>query len=75
MESDALWACNMRYDWAMRQFEKERLAKEAVEKDNKMLREALKAIAAGNGVYGNQAYEYKEIARKALKETDHDHSR
>jgi hypothetical protein len=69
MDSDALWACNMRYDWAMRQFEKERLAKEAVEKDNKMLREALKVISLLPGLWDTH-----EIAVKALKETDHDHS-
>lgn len=30
------------------------------------LREALERIAAGDGVYGAQAHEYKQIARAAL---------
>jgi hypothetical protein len=30
------------------------------------MRKALEQIAAGDGVYGAQAYEYKEIARAAL---------
>lgn len=31
------------------------------------LRDALQEIANGEGHYGAQAYEYKQIARKALK--------
>lgn len=31
---------------------------------------ALKRIANGDGAYGAQAYEYKQIARKALEDCD-----
>ena len=34
------------------------------------LRKALEEIANGDGVYGMQAFEYKEIARQALKRDD-----
>ncbi len=34
--------------------------------ENERYHEALTEIASGNGVYGQQAGEYKEIARKAL---------
>ncbi len=34
-----------------------------------IMRKALKEIAAGDGVYGAQAHEYKQIARKALEQT------
>ncbi len=35
--------------------------------ENERYQKALKEIASGNGVYGQQAGEYKEIARKALR--------
>ena len=35
--------------------------------DNERLREALKKITDGNGIYGIQASEYKGIARAALQ--------
>lgn len=34
------------------------------------LREALRKIANGEGVYGQQAHEYKQIARAALENSD-----
>lgn len=39
----------------------------ALRAENARLREALEKIAAGDGVYGQQAGEYKEIARAALR--------
>ena len=36
--------------------------------ENAVLRKALTEIAVGEGYYGAMAYEYKQIARKALKE-------
>lgn len=41
-----------------------------LEAENSKLRTALKQIALGDGYYGAQAKEYKEIARKALKKGD-----
>ena len=38
-----------------------------VQAENARLREALENIANGDGVYGMQAGEYKQIARTALK--------
>ena len=38
----------------------------ALRAENERLRDALFKIAAGNGAYGQQASEYKEIARAAL---------
>lgn len=35
-------------------------------KDNQRLRLALRQIALGEGIYGQQAAEYKQIAREAL---------
>lgn len=37
-------------------------------KDRQRLRNALQQIANGDGIYGMQAGEYKQIARKALGE-------
>lgn len=39
----------------------------ALRAENERLREALKSIANGDGIYGAQAWEYKRIAREALK--------
>ncbi len=39
--------------------------------ENERLREALEQIATGDGVYGQQAHEYKKIARAALATPDH----
>lgn len=39
----------------------------ALRAENARLREALEKIAAGDGVYGQQAGEYKETARAALQ--------
>ena len=36
--------------------------------DNRKLRQALQEIANGEGAYGAQAFEYKQIARAALGE-------
>lgn len=41
--------------------------------ENERLREALERIAAGKGVYGIQASEYKSIARAALCSTEASH--
>ena len=38
--------------------------------ENDRLRNALKKIADGNGIYGIQAGEYKDIARAALASHD-----
>jgi hypothetical protein len=43
-----------------------KIARLAAERDR--LAEALRKIATGDGVYGMQAHEYKQIARAALKE-------
>jgi len=38
--------------------------------DIHLMREALRKIAAGEGVYGAQAHEYKELARAALSKAE-----
>ncbi len=35
--------------------------------ENERMREALESIANGDGIYGAQAWEYKQIALEALK--------
>jgi len=40
-----------------------------LEHDNKVLRQALQEIANGEGYYGMQAKEYKDIAKAALLQT------
>lgn len=39
---------------------------DALQREADGMREALERIAAGDGVYGAQAHEYKQIARAAL---------
>lgn len=43
-----------------------------VKKERDIYRRALEAIATGEGAYGWQAHEYKQIAKTALAETDND---
>ncbi len=48
----------------------ERIA--SLEADKAKLIAALEKIASGEGVYGKQAFEYKEIARAVLAEVQRD---
>ncbi len=53
---------------ARRRFYIEDLLKEAnaLARENRIFERALKEIADGEGIYGAQAYEYKQIARAAI---------
>lgn len=62
---DALALCQMAADFAVLLAEGKR-AISALQREADGLREALERIAAGDGVYGAQAHEYKQIARAAL---------
>ena len=48
--------------------------RDAARTDARKFRTALEKIASGDGVYGAQAHEYKQIARAALAKADGDSS-